>query len=498
MPTVYNNLLSSAHGGNVSVSNSEVFGLNNATRTVQGMTSLHDANIATSLPTINNAIHANILPSVGYTTNANNLPSVLLGGGMAATNARQHNPSKNSNTARMNSGLGMTSKSFDQLFTTLNPGGHNLSISSPIPIPVISEKLVETHRGEPCITFEDNEVQQMNKIENIMLVGKFSHGEPLLSEIRSFFAKTFVLRGTVEIGLMDPRHVFLAFSNPDDCVDIFVKGQISFNGKYLMRLFQWTADFDTRFETSLLRHLWPLFLHVDAATTKFSRRNVAKVKVGDGVGTSSNPLLGSQPVAPIPISTCNTFTLLQDVNEIVLAEGAHTQEDVRDTTIANHAHTQEATNKDFDVDLDDHLAKGDASSAAPTSLGLQTPVREQGTGLCLLNTEQATIPTVSPVAQHTKAPVARRTRRTRSASEQSNVAGFYREASDDDSNSSVAGRVATFESAGHHREFAGAQDSPPKTSQVPFGGRITRSQGIASHGWIPLDYGLALTLLLLG
>nr|GMD70904.1 TMV resistance protein N-like [Ipomoea batatas] len=143
-------------------------------------------------------------------------------------------------------------------------------------LPVISYKIVETHRGEPCITFEDNEIQQMNKIKNIMLVGKFSHGKPLLSEIRSYFAKTFVLRGTLEIGLMDPRNVFLAFSNPDDCVDIL-----------------------------------------------------------------------------------------------------------------------------------------------------------------------ATVLTVFPVAQHTKALAAKRTLRTRSASEQSNVAGFYQEALDDDSDSSMVGRVAT-------------------------------------------------------
>nr|GMC97612.1 hypothetical protein Iba_chr05dCG8700 [Ipomoea batatas] len=247
--------------------------------------------------------------------------------------------------------------------------------------------------------------------------------------------------------------------------------------------------------------------------------NFSVPQVGDGVGTSTNPLLGfSQPVAPIPISTCNTFTLLQDVNETVLAEGAQTQEVVHDTTLANQAHTQEATTKDFDAELDDHLAKvldqegvpqvqsqeepqvqsqndtqtpviahtptrannedayssptqvedsstqGDASSAAPISMGLQTPVREQGT--------------VSPVAHNTKVPVTKRTRRTRSASEQSNVAGFYREASDDDddSDSSVAGRVVIFESAGRNREFAGGHGSPPKTSKVPFGGRITRSQ----------------------
>nr|GMC87388.1 ABC transporter F family member 4-like [Ipomoea batatas] len=230
--------------------------------------------------------------------------------------------------------------------------------------------------------------------------------------------------------------------------------------------------------------------------------NFSVPQVAVGVGTSTNPVLGlshSQPVAHVPLSTCNAFTLLQDVNETAQAEGANIHEDVHDMTLANQAHTQEATTKDFDADLDDHLAKvldkegvpqtqeepqvedsstqGDASSAAPISMGLQTPVREQGTGLCPLNTEQATIPTVSPVAHNTKAPVTKCTRRTRSASEQSNVTGFYREAyDDDDSDSSVAGRVAIFESAGRNREFVGGHASPSKTSKAPFGGRITRSQ----------------------
>nr|GMC80356.1 protein trichome birefringence-like 1 [Ipomoea batatas]GMD82478.1 protein trichome birefringence-like 1 [Ipomoea batatas] len=126
--------------------------------------------------------------------------------------------------------------------------------------------------------------------------------------------------------------------------------------------------------------------------------------------------------------------------------------------------------------------QGDASSAALTSLGLQTPVKGHGTGLCHLNTEQATIPMVSTAAQHTKSPVAKRTWRTRSTSEQSNITGFYREASDDDSDFSVAGRVAIFEFAGRRREFAGGHGSPPKTSQVPFGGRITRSQRAGAAG----------------
>nr|GMC82593.1 uncharacterized protein LOC109164037 [Ipomoea batatas] len=168
-------------------------------------------------------------------------------------------------------------------------------------VPIISEKIVETHRGEACITFEDCEVQQMNMLENTLLIGKFSHGRPLLSVIREHFTKSFVLKGSIEIGLVDPRHVFLSFSNPEDCIEILIKGQILFNGKCPMRIFRWTPEFDTRFETSLAL-VWVLlpnlkahcfyipcikqivkpigrFLHVDADTAKFSRPNVAKVKV---------------------------------------------------------------------------------------------------------------------------------------------------------------------------------------------------------------------------
>nr|GMD00007.1 hypothetical protein Iba_chr05eCG11090 [Ipomoea batatas] len=191
--------------------------------------------------------------------------------------------------------------------------------------------------------------------------------------------------------------------------------------------------------------------------------NFSVPQVGVGVGTSTNPLLGSQPVAPIPISTCNTFTLLQDVNETVFAEGAHTQE-VLDKEGVPHAQSQEEPQVQSQYDTQ-ALVIAHTPTQAHNEYAYSSPT-------------QAIIPTVSPVAHHTKAPVTKRTRRTRSASEQSNVAGFYREASDDDddSDSSVASRVAIFESAGRNREFAGGHGSPPKTSKVPFGGRITKSQ----------------------
>ncbi|XP_019183633.1 PREDICTED: uncharacterized protein LOC109178453 [Ipomoea nil] len=141
----------------------------------------------------------------------------------------------------------------------------------------------------------------MNKIGETLLIGKFSYGRPVLSVIREHFAKRLKLKGTVSVGLVDPRHVSLAFSNPEDCINTLVKGQILLDGKCPMRLFRWTMDFDTRFETSLAP-VWVLlpnlkancfsepclkqivkpigrFLQVDTPTAKFTRPSVARVKV---------------------------------------------------------------------------------------------------------------------------------------------------------------------------------------------------------------------------
>nr|GMC66432.1 uncharacterized protein LOC109164037 [Ipomoea batatas] len=106
----------------------------------------------------------------------------------------------------------------------------------------------------------------------------------------------------------------------------------------------------------------------------------------------------------------------------------------------------------------------------------QTPLREAGTGGCGLNTDQVLIPTISPVAHPSSpAPTVKHLRRTKSSSEGSNVAMFYREASDDESESSIAGTIALFESVGRIKTSLG-HGSPPRVPHVPFGDRFTPPQ----------------------
>nr|GMC87007.1 hypothetical protein Iba_chr04dCG16170 [Ipomoea batatas] len=174
---------------------------------------------------------------------------------------------------------------------------------------------------------------------------------------------------------------------------------------------------------------------------------------GDGGGGDlSNP--SPVPHASPPSGGGNAGSGGGDVHDTTLAETTHTQEEVHDTE------AQEANTKDFDADLDDHLVKN------PTKIHNEDDLYTSPTQVDDSSTHgDVTVPIISPVAQRTEVvPVAKRTRKTQSTSEQSNVAGFYREASDDDSDSLVTNRVATFEFTGHYRESARGNGSPPKTS----------------------------------
>nr|GMD82170.1 hypothetical protein Iba_chr13fCG5490 [Ipomoea batatas] len=202
----------------------------------------------------------------------------------------------------------------------------------------------------------------------------------------------------------------------------------------------------------------------------------------------------------IPITTSNDFAELQvddDNQTSQTAPGldhAQAQED-------NHSPAQPPP------------SPGEASSTRqvfsfpptiPVTAGPQTPLREAGTGGCGLNTDQVLIPTISPVAHPSSpAPTVKHLRRTKSSSKGSNVAMFYREASDDESESSIAGTIALFESVGRIKTSLG-HGSPPRVPHVPFGDRFTPPQNLnqinlfLSHALMllsPMPFGLPLCML---
>ncbi|VFQ71065.1 unnamed protein product [Cuscuta campestris] len=72
---------------------------------------------------------------------------------------------------------------------------------------------------------------------------------PEIATLRKLFAIQFILRESVQISLRDPRHVMLLFTHPQDCNDIFMQGQIQFNGHFPMRLFRWSPEFNVKTES---------------------------------------------------------------------------------------------------------------------------------------------------------------------------------------------------------------------------------------------------------
>ncbi|RAL48728.1 hypothetical protein DM860_001048 [Cuscuta australis] len=166
---------------------------------------------------------------------------------------------------------------------------------------LLPDREVVVHRDIPTIRFAATEIESLAKIDRFILVGKFSHGKPKLELIKKHFATQYILRGQVTIGWRDSRHVFLIFSNLQDCTEILLKGQILFNGINPMRLFRWTLDFNTEIKTSLapVRVLFsglPIHffdasalalickpigkvLGVDLATLHKSKPHVARVRV---------------------------------------------------------------------------------------------------------------------------------------------------------------------------------------------------------------------------
>ena len=189
-------------------------------------------------------------------------------------------------TAEGHGGSPSARKSFLQLFTQPD--------DSPIQL-----RSAMTYKGEAAVIFSKTDVEKFDAPYRWTLVGKFSHGRPVLEEIRRFFT-TLNLKDHVAVGLLDYRHVLLRCSAEPDFTRIWTRG-IWQLGKYPMRVFRWTSNFHVHKESSLAP-VWfslpslpvhffdihslfsivspvgkPLFL--DAATVAGTRPSVARVCV---------------------------------------------------------------------------------------------------------------------------------------------------------------------------------------------------------------------------
>lgn len=79
-----------------------------------------------------------------------------------------------------------------------------------LPEVTIEDKVPIFHRGTPGVIFKKTEMQQLSKLDNFLLIGKFSHGRPDIATLRNMFGAQFLLRET-DLNLprlTDPRNMF--------------------------------------------------------------------------------------------------------------------------------------------------------------------------------------------------------------------------------------------------------------------------------------------------
>ncbi|KAK4416995.1 hypothetical protein Salat_2525000 [Sesamum alatum] len=100
---------------------------------------------------------------------------------------------------------------------------------------------VSKYKGLPSITYTEDETSQLSDRLKFALIGKFSHGLPNLNFLRQRIVK-LGLRGSVNVGPLNFKHVLIMLSNEEDYSRIWLRGEWSFDG-FPMRIFKWTADF---------------------------------------------------------------------------------------------------------------------------------------------------------------------------------------------------------------------------------------------------------------
>ena len=132
------------------------------------------------------------------------------------------------------------------------------------------------------------------------LVGRFLRGRPLLPVVREFARKNWRTKGDLSITLLDPRHVFIKFSNKEDmhkkktkrsfwlrdwCLGFSAGAMISVSGMVIqcMRLFGYRDPhppivFFFEFRLFSIVSTFGIGLTLDGPTKLVSRSNVAREK----------------------------------------------------------------------------------------------------------------------------------------------------------------------------------------------------------------------------
>ncbi|OIT26736.1 hypothetical protein A4A49_23984 [Nicotiana attenuata] len=142
--------------------------------------------------------------------------------------------------------------------------------SRPLPLkPVLQFRPPELYKGKPAVYFTPREEEELASVCRLIIIGKFSHGRALIEDITGDFATRFSMRGTVQIGHYNAKHIFISFTDEDDFKNIYFRDNLII---LVSPMRVWSA---------LQRITSPIgtLLIVDKATDVKSRPNFSKVKV---------------------------------------------------------------------------------------------------------------------------------------------------------------------------------------------------------------------------
>ena len=142
----------------------------------------------------------------------------------------------------------------------------------------IALKSPSTHRGEPAMFFTSEDIVSLSSPFQYALIGKFSHGRPAISKIKSAL-DSIGLKAGFTVGLLDRKHILMRFNHEEDYHHVWLK-ELWYLKRFPMRVFKWTLDFWVDME-STIEPIWVNFqglpIHFFAKSSLFSIRSTLGV-----------------------------------------------------------------------------------------------------------------------------------------------------------------------------------------------------------------------------
>ncbi|XP_027169476.1 uncharacterized protein LOC113769209 [Coffea eugenioides] len=158
---------------------------------------------------------------------------------------------------------------------------------------------ISTRRGEPAFRIANSDIQQLARLFQQALVGRFSYSRPPMEAVRRFFL-LLGLKGDYAVALLDTNHVLIRPTVEEDYIWLFVR-RTWYIRSSPMTISKWFLDFKANKEISIAP-VWvsfpslplPFFgrnplnklasvlgrpLKIDAATGDLRRLSVARVLV---------------------------------------------------------------------------------------------------------------------------------------------------------------------------------------------------------------------------